>query len=53
MTPTRLVQDIAAVLDPTFERRLFRSMSAPDEMANAWRGRGLVDVEQDESFLMP
>jgi ubiquinone/menaquinone biosynthesis C-methylase UbiE len=46
MTPTRLVQDIAAVLDPTFERRLFRSMSAPDEMANAWRGRGLVDVKQ-------
>lgn len=51
MTPTRLVQDIAAVLDPTFERRLFRSLSAPDEMANAWREQGLVDVEQTSLLI--
>jgi SAM-dependent methyltransferase len=51
MTPTRMVQDIAAVLDPTFERRLFRSLSAPDEMANAWREHGLVDVEQTSLLI--
>lgn len=51
MTPTRMVQDIAAVLDPTFERRLFRSLSAPDEMANAWRDQGLVDIEQTSLLI--
>lgn len=51
MTATRMVQDIAAVLDPMFERRLFRSMSAPDEMANAWREQGLVDVEQTSLLI--
>ena len=46
MPQARLLWDIAAVLDPAIERPLFRPLSAPDEMAAAWRAHGLVDVEQ-------
>jgi ubiquinone/menaquinone biosynthesis C-methylase UbiE len=44
----RLLWDTAAVLDPTAERprALFRSLSAPDEMAAMWRRLGLREVEQ-------
>lgn len=43
---SRIMWDIAAVLDPSVERPLFLSLSAPDEMASLWRQLGLVDVEQ-------
>jgi hypothetical protein len=43
--------DIAAVLDPSIERPLFRSLSAPDELANLWRKLGLVDVEQTSLLI--
>jgi SAM-dependent methyltransferase len=44
----RLMWDIAAVLDPSASppRSLFRSLSAPDEMATLWRRLGLRDVEE-------
>jgi hypothetical protein len=43
----RLIFDIAAVLDPSIERKfLFRPLTAPDEMATLWRELGLRDVEQ-------
>ena len=47
----RMMWDIAAVLDPALERPLFRFLSAPDEMANAWREAGLVDVEQTSLLI--
>jgi SAM-dependent methyltransferase len=48
---TRMMWDIAAVLDPSIERPLFRSLSAPDELANLWRKLGLVDVEQTSLLI--
>jgi SAM-dependent methyltransferase len=46
MPQARLIWDIAGVLDPTLERPLFRPMTAPDELAQAWRAHGLLEVEQ-------
>jgi SAM-dependent methyltransferase len=47
----RLLWDIAAVLDPSIERPLFRPLSAPNEMENLWREIGLVDVEQTSLLI--
>jgi ubiquinone/menaquinone biosynthesis C-methylase UbiE len=47
----RLVWDIAAALDPSIERLLFRSLNAPDELAQAWRAAGLTDVEQTSLLI--
>ena len=47
----RLIWDIAAVLDPSIERNLFRSLSGPDEMAQVWRQHGLLDVEQTSLLI--
>jgi SAM-dependent methyltransferase len=51
MVRTRLIWDVAAMLDPTFEPPLFRSLSAPGELANAWREAGLVDVEEADLVI--
>ncbi|MFL5280068.1 MAG: class I SAM-dependent methyltransferase, partial [Rhodopila sp.] len=51
MLRTRLIWDTAAMLDPTFEPPLFRSLSAPGELADAWREVGLVDVEQTDLVI--
>jgi SAM-dependent methyltransferase len=51
MPHIRMMYDIAAVLDPSFERPLFRPLSAPDEMASLWRQLGLVDVEQTSLLI--
>jgi SAM-dependent methyltransferase len=48
---TRMMWDIAAVLDPSVERPLFRVLSAADEMATLWRELGLVDVEQTSLLI--
>jgi ubiquinone/menaquinone biosynthesis C-methylase UbiE len=48
---TRMVWDIAAVLDPSIERPLFRPLSQPNEMANLWRELGFVDVEQTSLLI--
>jgi len=47
----RLIWDIAAVLDPSIERNLFRSLSGPDEMALVWGQHGLLDVEQTSLLI--
>ena len=51
MSHIRMLWDIAAVLDPALERPLFRSLSAPGELADAWRAAGLVDVEQTSLLI--
>ena len=51
MPHTRMVWDIAAALDPSIERRLFRPLSQPNEMANLWRDLGFVDVEQTSLLI--
>jgi ubiquinone/menaquinone biosynthesis C-methylase UbiE len=43
---TRMMWDIAGVLDPSIERPLFRFLSGPDELSNLWQSLGLLDVEQ-------
>lgn len=43
---TRILWDIAGVLDPTLERPYFRPLNGPGEMAEAWRSVGLQDVEE-------
>jgi SAM-dependent methyltransferase len=46
---TRMVWDIAAVLDPSIERPL--PLSQPNEMANLRRDLGFVDVEQTSLLI--
>ena len=48
---TRMIWDIAAVLDPSIERPLFRPLSQPSEMANLCRDLGFVDVEQTSLLI--
>ena len=47
----RMIWDIAAVLDPELERPLFRPMSAPGEMEEAWRALGLLEIEQTSLMI--
>lgn len=47
----RMLWDIAGVLDPTLERPYLRPLTAPGEMAAAWRGAGLLDVEQTSLMI--
>jgi len=47
----RMIWDIAAVLDPSIERRLFGPLRAPNEMATLWRELGLLDVEQTSLLI--
>src|SRR6516164_11371182 len=48
---TRLIWDIAGVLDPSIERPLIRPLSAPNELATLRTELGFRDVEQT-SLLM-
>jgi ubiquinone/menaquinone biosynthesis C-methylase UbiE len=43
---TRILWDIAAVLDPSIERPLIRPLSKPNEMSALWSELGFLDVEQ-------
>lgn len=45
---TRILWDIAGVLDPLLERPFFRPLTAPGEMAEAWRDAGLTDVAETD-----
>jgi SAM-dependent methyltransferase len=45
-TFTRMLWDVASVLDPAAPLPFFPPMTGPDEMAEAFRRTGLVDVEQ-------
>jgi ubiquinone/menaquinone biosynthesis C-methylase UbiE len=47
----RMIWDIAATLDPSIKRHVFRPMSKPNEMATVWGELGLVDVEQTSLLL--
>lgn len=47
----RMVWDVAGALDPSLERPLLRSVSAPGEMASVWRDLGLIDVEQTSLLI--
>lgn len=47
----RILWDIAGVLDPALERPYFRPLTAPGEMAEAWRSVGLQDVEQTSLMI--
>ena len=47
----RMIWDIAATLDPTIKRHVFRPMSKPNEMATVWAGLGLVNVEQTSLLI--
>jgi SAM-dependent methyltransferase len=53
MPHIRMLWDTAAVLDPsaTMPRALFRSLSAPNEMASLWRQLGLENVEQIDLLI--
>jgi len=51
MPHTRMMWDIAAVLDLSIERPLSRPLSQPNEMANLWRDLGFVDVEQTSLLI--
>ena len=51
MPHVRIMWDIAATLDPTVERPLLRSLSAPGEMMTVWRDLGLIDVEQTSLLI--
>jgi SAM-dependent methyltransferase len=43
---TRILWDIAGVLDPTVVRPYFRSLNGPGELAAVWRDIGLSDVAE-------
>jgi SAM-dependent methyltransferase len=47
----RMLVDIAATLDPNFERRLFLPLTAPSEMEKLWRELGMLDVEQTSLLI--
>jgi len=47
----RLVWDVIAVLDRTIERPLFRSLTAPDELARTWREIGFTDVAEADLLV--
>ncbi len=48
---TRMLWDVAGVLDPTLERAYFRPLNGPDDMAVMWRDLGLRDVEQTSLLI--
>lgn len=48
---TRIMWDVAGVLDPDLERPYFRPLNGPGELAAMWRASGFTDVE-DTSLLI-
>jgi hypothetical protein len=51
MPHTRILWDIAAVLDPSIERPLIRPLSKPNEMSALWRELGFLDVDQTSLLI--
>jgi hypothetical protein len=51
MLHSRLLWDIAAVLDPSIERPLIRPLSKRNEMATLWAELGFLDVEQTSLLI--
>lgn len=48
---TRLIWDIAGVIDPSIDRPLIRPLSAPNELATLWAEVGFLDVEQTSLLI--
>jgi SAM-dependent methyltransferase len=48
---TRMLWDIAGVLDPSLERPYFRPLNSPGEMTHAWRESGLEQVEETSLMI--
>jgi SAM-dependent methyltransferase len=48
---TRLIWDIAGVLNPSIDRPLIRPLSAPNELAKLWAELGFLDVEQTSLLI--
>jgi SAM-dependent methyltransferase len=51
MLHSRMLWDIAAVLDPSIERPLIRQLSKPNEMSALWRELGFLDVEHTSLLI--
>ena len=43
---TRILWDMAGVLDPMLERPYFHPLNGPDELVKAWRSAGMQVIEQ-------
>jgi SAM-dependent methyltransferase len=50
-TFTRILWDIAGVLEPALVRPYFRSLNGPGELAEAWLAAGLKDVEETNLMI--
>jgi SAM-dependent methyltransferase len=48
---TRILWDIAGVLDPDVERPYFRPLNGPGELAAAWREVGLTDISETDLLI--
>jgi ubiquinone/menaquinone biosynthesis C-methylase UbiE len=48
---TRILWDIAGVLDPLVNRPYFRPLTGPDELAAEWRKEGLANIEQTSLMI--
>lgn len=48
---TRILWDIAGVLEPTLERPYFRPLNGPGDMAAMWRDAGLTGVEETSLLI--
>jgi SAM-dependent methyltransferase len=48
---TRILWDIAGVLDPALERPFFRPLTGPGEIAAAWQAAGLEDVAETSLLI--
>jgi hypothetical protein len=47
---SRMLWDIAAVLDPSIERPLIRQLSKPNEMSALWQELGFLECRADQPF---
>lgn len=48
---TRIMWDIAGVLDPDLERPYFRPLNGPDELGAMWKASGFDDVEESNLLI--
>ena len=47
----RMIYDIAAVLDASVKRNVFRPLSKPNEMSRVWKDLGFQDVDQTDLLI--
>ena len=48
---TRIMWDIAGVLDPDLERPYFRPLNGPGELGAMWKASGFDDVEESNLLI--